>query len=268
MIKGKSSVEACLFFFFAVMMAFSFLGTLSPTWIFFNALQLVAHLPLLNTPMPPLVHNSLLQLLSFCRLDWLVNGLGYYMGDTSSDAIAGVGMDFTFNEIRLACGYTDQYAHYVIITLFFACATSVINILIYQLLGRMCPTQRAVLMLEAVSLANFTVRLVCLFVLQILISLWVTLSTLFDASQESKNGKETVLAAVVVAGFFVFLIGVLLVGFFCGYGIGPQSSAPLYKEGTFWSSYFEKREVLLDKQTLIKLVQDDKHLLELAKSHN
>lgn len=29
------------------------------------------------------------------------------MGDASSDAIAGVGMDFTFNEIRLACGYTD-----------------------------------------------------------------------------------------------------------------------------------------------------------------
>ena len=77
-------------------------------------------------------------------------------------------------------------------------------------------------MLEAVSLANFTVRLVCLFVLQILISLWVTLSkTLSETSQVSDSGKETVLAAGIVAGFLVFLIGTLLVGFFCGCGIGP-----------------------------------------------
>ena len=95
----------------------------------------------------------------------------------------------------------------------------------------MCPSQRTgALTLDAFSLANFTVRLVCLFSLQILISLWVTLSNsdqteaLFDTDQDTKDGKETVLAAVVVAGFLMFLIGILVVGFFFGCGIGPQST--------------------------------------------
>ena len=47
------------------------LGTLLPTWIFINTAQLVAHLPMLNVSLPATVHSSLLEALSFLKLDWL-----------------------------------------------------------------------------------------------------------------------------------------------------------------------------------------------------
>ena len=55
-----------------LMVPFCTLGTLLPTWMFINTMQLLVHLPLMNGQLPPAVHSILVELLSFAKLDWLV----------------------------------------------------------------------------------------------------------------------------------------------------------------------------------------------------
>lgn len=54
-----------------LMIPFCTLGTLLPTWMFINTMQLLVHLPLMNGQLPPAVHSILVELLSFAKLDWL-----------------------------------------------------------------------------------------------------------------------------------------------------------------------------------------------------
>jgi hypothetical protein len=44
------------------------LGQALPSWMFLNSLQLVAHLPLINTAMPANLHQFLRKYLDFVRL--------------------------------------------------------------------------------------------------------------------------------------------------------------------------------------------------------
>lgn len=65
----RYSARMALLALLLLMVPFCSLGTLLPTWMFLNTLQLVAHLPLLNAKLPPIVHSVLTELLTYLRLD-------------------------------------------------------------------------------------------------------------------------------------------------------------------------------------------------------
>ena len=87
----------------AAMIPFCSLGTLLPTWIFLNTAQLVSHLPLISTQLPPILQSSLLKALSFCKLDQLMNYAGY---DIEQDHFEASKNGLTFDQILIICGYT------------------------------------------------------------------------------------------------------------------------------------------------------------------
>jgi len=55
------------FFSFVIILPFVSIGSLLPTWMFINALQLAAHLPLLNSIMPGNAHYFLNEYLDLVR---------------------------------------------------------------------------------------------------------------------------------------------------------------------------------------------------------
>ena len=103
------------------------------------------------------------------------------------------------------------------------------------------------------GITNLTVRLTCIFLIEILISVAVTF----------KSSKNTGLAACA-AIFLLSLIALLLSSLLFGCGIGPhRADGSIYEKGTFWRSCFERRP-MIDNASLIKLVTGDKSLLKFA----
>jgi len=67
-IDGLDTFDFGFFAFgFSMMLPFSSIGSLLPTWMFVNALQLIAHLPLLNSNMPANAHYFLRKYLDIVR---------------------------------------------------------------------------------------------------------------------------------------------------------------------------------------------------------
>ena len=70
----------------------------------------MAHLPLLNAKLPSIVHSVLTELLSYARLDYLVlYGLEETRAQFASNEVE-YSHNATFDQIRLALGYSDEYA--------------------------------------------------------------------------------------------------------------------------------------------------------------
>ena len=234
--------------------------TVLPTWLFINTLQLVAHLPLFNAHLPPFVHSLLLELLSFLRFDWAASLVGSDLGDQSDLGRANDG-EISFDEVRLACGYTDKYVEFALFIMAVVIAISIMALTLMMLLARFhYQSSCAYKCLSWVT--NMTVRITCIFLLELLVSICVTLVSSDEpmTDLQSNNG----LAAAFSSIFLLVLIILLLTSLLCGCGIGSQTTVSgLYLKNTFWRSCFEQQP-MLDKVRLLELVMEDEELLKFA----
>ena len=91
---------------------FCLMGSLLPTWMLINTLQLIAHTPLVNTQMPANAHYFIVKYLNIVRLDFdSVNESiesGYEMHRFESG-------EHFFNRLLFMCGYKPLYAQNLII---------------------------------------------------------------------------------------------------------------------------------------------------------
>ena len=74
----------------------------------------------MNAELPPMVHSLLVELLSYAKLDW--TGL---RGQSNGMNVEST----TFDEVRLAVGYTDQYALYFTIVVILAIVLSLAQVI-------------------------------------------------------------------------------------------------------------------------------------------
>ena len=103
----KSTFKITMAVGLIIMIPFCTLGTLLPTWMFINTMQLLAHVPLLNAQLPSTVQSLLLELLSLTRLDWLFQIFGTR---EESELFKSASENLCiFDQIRYACGYTNRY---------------------------------------------------------------------------------------------------------------------------------------------------------------
>ena len=160
--------------------------------------------------------------------------------------------EVNFDQIRLSCGYTDNYIEFVLLVFVYMIATGALCLAITAILARLNCKHR----LGYRILANFTnmaVRLTCIFLLEVLVSILVTMTV-----KKNQVGSEVFVATFAIISI-LFLIGILVISFFLGLGIGPQTQN-LYASGTFWKSCFEKRQIL-DRVRLFKLIKRDPELV-------
>ena len=104
----------CLLVGLAVVMALT-CGPVLPMWMFFNSLQLIAHLPLLQVKIPATANLLLLELLAIVRLhifDFHRVAAGLFLDDANSDAeledMIQTRRSSSYNELFLACGYRSS----------------------------------------------------------------------------------------------------------------------------------------------------------------
>ena len=73
---------------------------------------ILAHLPLFNAALPPIIHALLLELLSLARIDFIFNYGGPDNGELMSN------MSDPFVAIRVGCGYMNGYSKVITVIVF------------------------------------------------------------------------------------------------------------------------------------------------------
>ena len=265
MSEYRTEIRMAVVCVLAAMVPFCSIGTLLPTWIFLNTLQLVSHLPMLSMHLPPIVQSSLIELLSYCKLDMLIEFAGFDLGKLS---FGNRQESLTFDQIRLACGYSDQYVQIIPLVFGALIVLSLLQVIVQNLLR--CLTEKNCSN-KCGSLPNTTFRLAYLFFLEITVSLYVNLSPVAKSMSlgpvdPSEQTSLVTLMSIAIAAMIVITILALLTALVFGCGIGPQDS-DLYSWCSFWKSCYEPRP-LQNNQALIQLIQSDKELMKVAKDQN
>ena len=121
-------MKASLVITFLLTIPFYELGTLTAIFNFTCSILILAHTPLFNAQLPPVIHSILLEILELARLDFLFNH-GYGSIDEQSlfqEHIAGSSLaEDVFACIRVGCGYLDGYAEALTVTIFILLLLSV-----------------------------------------------------------------------------------------------------------------------------------------------
>ena len=205
------------------------IGSLLPTWMFINSLQLLAHLPLLNSSMPA---NSQVFLNKY--LNWV----RWYDEDFIKDAESKLGskqydVDVgDYHELLRAYGYEHLIAHNMMIVLI---AIGII-LFVWVILAvkdcfatKVCQARRPCSKTRHESSCNnFLIRFFYEFFLEFCIVIMINLSVL-DFSEFSPSFSYLITIALMVV--IVFITALLIFHLLCKKG--PYVS-DYYKKGTLW----------------------------------
>ena len=197
---------------FLMILPFVGIGSLLPTWMFINALQLLAHLPLLNTAMPSNAHWFLNEYLNMVR--WY-----------DEDFIKNADEKYEFNkydiseghnhELLRACNYEHLFIHNMYIVFI---GISIICVMwgilaIKDLVGKYTRSEKPYLKKRHGKWCNnFALRFFYEFFLEFCIVVFINLSVI-----EFSDGSSTIsaLASIVLIVLICSLVIFVVTLFFC-----------------------------------------------------
>ena len=219
---------------FLMILPFVTIGSLLPTWMFINSLQLLAHLPLINSIMPGNAHYFLSKYLDIVR--WhdqdFVESLDEKFNFKEYDVDVGA-----FHHLLQSCGYEHLTAQNMI--LIFAGVSLILLIWLIiglkDLYGYLTKSKRPVLKKRHESwCSNFALRFFYEFFLEFCIVVLINLSV-FDFSESSPSFSYVVsiLLGILVTGLIVFVFTLM----FCK---GPYVPG-YYKKQTLLTSVWGNR---------------------------
>lgn len=210
---------------FLMILPFASLGSLLPTWMFINALQLLAHLPLLNSNMPANAHYFLNKYLDIVR--WYDSDFIKSLEDDFNlkkyDTEVGV-----FHELLKACGYEHLFMHNMLLV--FAAITLIVmvwvGLAVKDLIGHYTKSERPFMKRRHENKCNnFALRFFYEFFLEFCIVVFIQLSvTDFSEISPSFSYVLSILLVTCVVGLTVLVVSL----FFCR---GPYVDG-YYQKGT------------------------------------
>ena len=109
-------------------------------------------------------------------MDWLADMAGQDLGDNRVLGQMQKNVDeANFDKIRLSCGYTDNYIELVLLVFVFVVATGALCLAITVTLARLnCKHSLSYKIFT--KFTNMTVRVACVFLLEVLVSTFVTIA--------------------------------------------------------------------------------------------
>ena len=161
-----------VFGFLFMILPFVTIGSLLPTWMFINALQLLAHLPLLNSNMPANAHYFLSKYLD--RVRWYDKDFVEGFGMKEYDIDTG-----NFHHLLKACGYEHIFVHNMLLVFAAFCLIIIIwiGLAIKDLIGYLNDSKRPLMRKRHGKWCNnFALRFFYEFFLEFCIAVFINLS--------------------------------------------------------------------------------------------
>ena len=211
-------------------------GSLLPTWMFINALSLIAHLPLLNSNMPANAHYFLrkyLDILRWYHEDTVEQVEDYFEIKKYDDEVGH------FHLLLKACGYEHLLAHNLLLV-FLACLLILFVWMclgVKDLIGMLSKSERPFMKKRHERICNnFALRFFYEFFLEFCIVVLINMSVM-DFSEVSPTLSYVVSA--VLATLIVVLFALVITLLFCK---GPYVDG-YYKKGTALTHTWGRRPI-------------------------
>lgn len=211
-------------------------GSLLPTWMFLNSLQLIVHLPLVATLMPSNLHMFLLKYLSFMRLktestDRQTEIWQRESGISGFDLVSD--QDSLYSSLLLACGYKPAFSQNLFL-LSLVAAVILIAIFITSMVDMICQRKGSRGLTKWIC--NFSTRFLYEFFFEIFLCALIHTVTLMNIEEVSVSLWIMSLLILCFVGLF---IGFIASRVFTG---GPYVSNS-YKKRSLCKSYWGAREL-------------------------
>lgn len=226
-----------------------FQGSLLPTWMLINSLQLIAHVPLIASQLPANAHYFLLNLLSLVRLNF--ESLNTLLDDAEarlqeyqllSDS------DSYYTSQLHNSGYRYRFARNMLTILCLAALVALVWVIMSLFEAKCRNGQNRRTRRESVSvlMSNFTVRFLYELFFEIFLCALINVSAF---SVGAANGNW-------VISLFMLLACAAAIGFMASlYCKNGPYLADSYQKGSFLSSFWEVRQLSADVQ--MQAVQTD-----------
>ena len=207
-------------------------GNLSPLWMFINSLQLIVHIPLINSRLPSIANLYFLDYLSIIRLHFsdINEQISTYFGfhDAYNEDFRAIEEhDEYYNELIHQCGYSINLMHNLALILFLiGVFLSVWFILACKDFICFCGRRK-----DEALFFNFTVRFLYEMFFEVCLCLMISFSSAKFLADETKVTLFVSIALTVLAALALSYLGVL----FC-YG-GPYIKDTYQKDSlkrSFW----------------------------------
>ena len=235
-----------------MVLPFASIGSLLPTWMFINALQLIAHLPLLNSEMPGNAHYFLNKYLDYVRWydkDFIEKVEKKLISLKKYDVDVG-----SFSELLKSCGYEHLFAHNMML-IFIGIALIVfvwICFAIKDWIGT-CSKSKSSFMKRRHenSCNNFAIRFFYEFFLEFCIVVSINLSV-YDYGEFSTDFSYSISIELVL-----LLVGLMFFVLYLLFKNGPYVEG-FYKKNTALKGTWGVREINHDFDTYAYLKANKK----------
>ena len=232
-----------------MILPFVTLGSLLPTWMFINALQLLAHLPLLNSNMPANAHYFLNKYLEKVR--WYDEDFVKWVDDNHSmkkyDIDTGI-----FHHLLKACGYEHIFIYNMLLVFAAVCLILVVwmGLAIKDLIGSLSDSKKKFMRKRHGKWCNnFALRFFYEFFLEFCIVVFINLSVAdFTEFSPTFSYLFSLALMILITGLTVFVISLL-------FRNGPYVPG-YYKKRTAWTKVWGVRPVNPDFDVYAYLKQN------------
>ena len=213
-----------MFGFLFMILPFVTLGSLLPTWMFINALQLLAHLPLLNSIMPANAHYFLNKYLEKVR--WYDEDFVKWVDDNHSmkkyDLDTGI-----FHNLLKACGYEHIFIYNMLLVFAAICLILFVwaGLAIKDLIGQLSDSKNKFMKKRHGRMCNnFALRFFYEFFLEFCIVVFINLSvTDFTEFSPTFSYLASIALIILITGLTLFVISLL------------------FRNGPYVAGYYQKR---------------------------